>query len=163
MEPRNLFNENFVDCYPRNLSSTKLRRCTVSGAVGYLYERLGPCGCYQYCTSEEYQSEKAHLELRFQKSRTIPEAHSLHTFIPKSNVTLSTEVLLINWFKRWRVTKQPEDFEIEQVSGYVTCVHESVWWLAYVLEKDLEMLKSNWQLMKYYRVAHWNGVMIWSS
>ena len=30
MEPRNLFNENFVDSYPRNLSSAKLRRYTVS-------------------------------------------------------------------------------------------------------------------------------------
>ena len=29
MEPRNLFNENFVDSYPRNLSSAKLRRYTV--------------------------------------------------------------------------------------------------------------------------------------
>ena len=28
-EPRNLFNENFVDGYPRNLSSAKLRRYTV--------------------------------------------------------------------------------------------------------------------------------------
>ena len=28
-EPRNLFNENFVDRYPRNLSSAKLRRYTV--------------------------------------------------------------------------------------------------------------------------------------
>jgi len=30
MEPRNLFNENFVDSYLRNLSSVKLRRYTVS-------------------------------------------------------------------------------------------------------------------------------------
>ena len=29
-EPRKLFNENFVDSYPRNLSSAKLRRYTVS-------------------------------------------------------------------------------------------------------------------------------------
>ena len=29
MEPRNLFNENFVDSYLRNLSSVKLRRYTV--------------------------------------------------------------------------------------------------------------------------------------
>ena len=32
MEPRNLFNENFVDSYPRNLSSAKLRRYTVNNA-----------------------------------------------------------------------------------------------------------------------------------
>ena len=29
MEPRNLFNENFVDSYLRNLSSMKLRQYTV--------------------------------------------------------------------------------------------------------------------------------------
>jgi len=29
MEPRNLFNENFVDSYPQNLSSAKLRCYTV--------------------------------------------------------------------------------------------------------------------------------------
>jgi len=33
MEPRNLFNENFVESYPRNLSSVKLRRYTVGDIV----------------------------------------------------------------------------------------------------------------------------------
>ena len=33
MEPRNLFNENFVDNYLRNLSSAKLRRYTESTVV----------------------------------------------------------------------------------------------------------------------------------
>jgi len=31
MELRNLFNENFVDSYPRVLNSAKLRRYTVNG------------------------------------------------------------------------------------------------------------------------------------
>ena len=98
-----------------------------------------PSVTFQYCTSEEYQSEKAHLELRFQKSRTILGTRSLHTFIPKSNDTLSIKRYSSSTdSKDERVTKQPEDLEIEQVSGYVTCVHESVWWLACVLEKDLE-------------------------
>jgi len=34
MESQNLFNENFVDSYPRNLSSEKLRHYTVFTACG---------------------------------------------------------------------------------------------------------------------------------
>jgi len=59
--------------------------------------------------------------------------------IPKSYDTLSTKKYSSSTdSKDEKVTKQPEDLEIEQVSGYVTCVHESVWWLACVLGKDLE-------------------------
>ena len=34
--------------------------------------------------------------------------------------------------------KQAEELEMEEVSGYVLCVHRSLWWLACVLEKDAE-------------------------
>ena len=39
MEPRNLFNENFVDSYPRNLSSAKLRRYTVNANMKHHYRQ----------------------------------------------------------------------------------------------------------------------------
>ena len=34
------------------------------------------------------------------------------------------------------MTKHSTDLEMEEVMGYVTCIHGSQWWVAQVLEKD---------------------------
>ena len=98
-----------------------------------------PSVTFAYCTTEEYQSEKAHLEIRFQKSRTIPGTRSLHSFVPVSNDTLTTKrYSLSSTSKDERVTKQEMDIDMEQVSGYVTCMHQNTWWLTCVLENDID-------------------------
>ena len=89
-----------------------------------------------FCTNEEYQSEKAFLEPRFDKSSTVPGTCG---FIPISNETLSTKRYSFSHeSKDQRVVKQDNEVEISDVSGYVLCANKSVWWLACVLEKDLE-------------------------
>ena len=96
-----------------------------------------PLITFAYCTTEEYQREKAHLDIRFQNSRTILGTPRLHSFVPVSNDTLTTRrYSLSSVSKDERVTKHEMDIEMEQVSGYVTCMHSNSWWLACVLEKD---------------------------
>ena len=34
------------------------------------------------------------------------------------------------------MTKQASELEIEEISGYVTCIYDAQWWLAFVLETD---------------------------
>ncbi len=34
------------------------------------------------------------------------------------------------------MTDQDRELGIKKISGYVTCVYDSVWWLAFVLETD---------------------------
>ena len=98
-----------------------------------------PSITFAYCTTEEYEREKTYLEARFLKSKTIPGTRSLHSFVPKSTDTLITKKFsLATQSKDEKVTKQGEDLDMEQISGYVTCVHSSFWWLACVLEKDVE-------------------------
>lgn len=49
-----------------------------------------PSVTFNYCSAEEYEAEKSHLEMRFQKSKTIPGTCSLHSFVPTSKDTLQT-------------------------------------------------------------------------
>lgn len=79
------------------------------------------------------------LETRFQKSRTIPGTRSLHTFIPATNATVATKrYSFSNTFKIEKVTKEETELEMELVCGFVTCSHNSCWWLGCVLEKYLD-------------------------
>ena len=94
---------------------------------------------FVFCSTAEYENEKAFLETRFLKSKTITGTRSLHAFIPKSEEVVTTKKFSSsNNCKDERVTRHGEELEIEKVSGYVTCAHEKHWWLGCVLEKDLE-------------------------
>ena len=98
-----------------------------------------PSISFTFCTTEEYQAEKAFLEARFKKSCTIAGTRSLHTFIPKSSDTVSTKRYSFSQeSKDQKVVKEPDDLDIYDVSGFVLCIHKGVWWLACVLEKDLD-------------------------
>ena len=50
-----------------------------------------PSVTFVYCTTEEYEREKAFLEYRFQKSHAIVETRSLHAFIPKTTDTMTSK------------------------------------------------------------------------
>ena len=77
---------------------------------------------FEYCTLEEYESEKTKLEKRFDNSRTIAGTHRLHCFIPNSRHSLLTKRYSISSSSKVeRVTKLVTDLELEQVAGYVTC------------------------------------------
>ena len=41
-------------------------------------------------------------------------------------------------FKTEKVTKQESELAIDDISGYVTCIYDAQWWLAFVLETDKE-------------------------
>ena len=87
---------------------------------------------------QEYEREKSFLEDRFQRSRTIAGARSLHAFIPKSTDTMTIKRFSLSTTSRdVKVMKERGELEME-VSGYVICIHSNQWWLGCVLEKDLD-------------------------
>ena len=83
-----------------------------------------------YCTTEKYERETSLLKDCFQKSLTIAR---LHAFIPKTITTKRFSFLTTS--KDVQVMKECGELEMEEVSGYVICIHNNQWWL---LEKDLE-------------------------
>ena len=86
----------------------------------------------------QYEHVKVQLENRFQNARTIPGTCKLHSFVPLSRDTVRTRFYsLSTTFKDEKVTKQSSELEIEEISGFVTCVRDEEWWLASVLEVDI--------------------------
>ena len=82
---------------------------------------------------------KEQLEIRFQTCRTIPGTHKLHSFVPVSYDTVQVRAFSRSTtFKTEKVTKQDSELGIEAISGYVTCIYDAEWWLAFVLETDKE-------------------------
>ena len=107
-----------------------------------------PSVTFVYCTTEEYEREKSLLEDRFQKSRTIAGTRSLHAFIPKTTDTMTTKRFsLSTTSKDVKVMKECGELEMEEVSGYVICIHNNQWWLGCVLEKDLENVQVKLSLL----------------
>ena len=43
--------------------------------------------------------------------------------------------------------KERGELEMEEVSGYVICIHNNQWWLGCVLEKDLENVQVKLSLL----------------
>ena len=84
--------------------------------------------------------DRSHFyEDHFQKSCTIAGIRSLHAFIPKSTDTMTTKRFsLSTTSKDVKVMKERGELEMEEVSGYVICIHNNQWWLGCVLEKDFE-------------------------
>ena len=100
-----------------------------------------PSVTFVYCTTEEYEREKAFLEDRFQKSCTIAGTRSQHAFILKTTDTMTTKRFSFSTTsKDVKVMKESSELEMEDVhvSGYVICIHNNQWWLGCVLEKDLD-------------------------
>ena len=64
-----------------------------------------PKVAFCYCCTREYESEKSHLERRFQKSKTIPGTRGLHSFVPTSKNT--RRYSLSDFSKEERVTILP--------------------------------------------------------
>lgn len=94
---------------------------------------------FQYCSCAEYEEVKGHLEARFQPSRTIPGTRKYHSFIPVSQESVQVRSFSrAATFKTEKVTKQESELAIDDISGYVTCVYDTQWWLALVLETDKE-------------------------
>ena len=94
---------------------------------------------FAYCSCNEYSETSTALETRFNKSRTIPGTRQYHSFVP-----ISSDVVEVRKFsdspmhKREKVKKQDGELQMESISGYVTCVYNDKWWLAFVLDKDVE-------------------------
>jgi len=107
-----------------------------------------PSVTFAYCTTEEYEREKSFLEDHFQKSRTIAGTRILHAFIPKTTDTMTTKRFsLSTTSKDVKVMKERGELEMEEVSGYVICIHNNQWWLGCVLEKDLENVQVKLSLL----------------
>ena len=94
---------------------------------------------FKYCRCAEYDEVKEQLEIRFQTCRTILGTRKLHSFVPVSYDTVQVRAFSRSTtFKTEKVTKQDSELGIEAISGYVTCIYDAEWWLAFVLETDKE-------------------------
>ena len=103
-----------------------------------LFEWNIPGTAFRFCSVREYEDVKVQLEDRFQNARTIPGTRKLHSFIPLSRDTVRTRVYSFSTsFKDEKVTKQSSELEIDEISGFVTCIRDEQWWLASVLEVDI--------------------------
>ena len=97
---------------------------------------------FTYCTTAQYSEVKDQLETRFSHSRTIPGTRQYHSYI-----TVSSEIVAVRrfsrstFYKEERVCKHDGELEVETVSGYVTCMYNNNWWLAFVLDLDTENSK----------------------
>ena len=95
---------------------------------------------FEYCNTDEYLTEKKNLAERFEECRTIPGTRKLHSFIPISTQKLQTKVFSSSSKAQiqWVTSKPDGEMEVEQVSGFITCIHSEQWWLACVLQYDEE-------------------------
>ena len=98
-----------------------------------------PAIVFRYCSTEDYEVVKQELESRFRNSRTIPGTRKLHAFIPLSRHLVAVKLYSNSGdCKEEKVVKDEGELELDGLSGYVTCVYESEWWLACVLSVDSE-------------------------
>ena len=94
---------------------------------------------FGYCSSEEYDKELVHLQGRFEKARTIPGTRKLHSFIPLSTEKIATRKYSASSVSKVeKVVAVDNELPLEQIKGFVTCLYNEQWWLACVLEIDLE-------------------------
>lgn len=93
----------------------------------------------EWHSMEEYDLEKGNLETRFNNCQIIPGTRRLYCFIPQSQDTVLTKrYSACSNAQLQRVNKFSTDLEVEEVTGHVTCIHRSQWWVVQVLEKDSE-------------------------
>jgi len=96
-----------------------------------------PGTVFQYCSIEEHEEVRSQLDKRFKNSRTIPGTRKFHSFIPQSKDAIRVRPYSFSSaFKEEKVTKQEREFEIEEISGFVTCEYNGQWWLTCVLDTD---------------------------
>lgn len=94
---------------------------------------------FKYCSLDDYKRQEIFLEERFQQSRTIPGTRKLHSFIPLTRSKVCTKVYSTSTTcKEERVTATEDELDIEDIQGFITCVHNEQWWLACVLTVNEE-------------------------
>ena len=94
---------------------------------------------FGYCSSEEYEMELAHLQGRLEKARTIPGTRKLHSFVPLSLEKIETRKFsLSSILKVEKVVAAEIELPLEKIKGFITCMYDEHWWLACVLQIDLE-------------------------
>ncbi len=94
---------------------------------------------FQYCSVEEYEVVKCQLENRFKIARTIPGTRKQHAFVPLSRNKISIRVHSDSReCMEETVSKQERELEIDEISGFVTCCYDSEWWLACVIDVDID-------------------------
>ena len=94
---------------------------------------------FEYSSLEEHKSEEAFLEERFKQSRTIPGTRKLHSFVPLSKSMVDTKMFSSSSnSKRQRVTVSEDELTPEEITGFITCVYDKQWWVACVLQMDVD-------------------------
>ena len=102
-----------------------------------------------YCSTEEYEEQKVHVEERFLKTRTIPGTRKHHSFMPLSKETIMVkEYSKAIAFNVEKISRGDSEIPIEQVSGFVTCAYQQKWWVACVLQVDKENAETQLTLLQ---------------
>ena len=90
---------------------------------------------FHYCTVSDYKREELLLKERFEISRTIPGTRKLHSFIPVTRNKVCTKVYSSSsTSKEERVTVQQDELELDEIHGFITCLHKGKWWVGCVLQ-----------------------------
>ena len=86
---------------------------------------------FGYCTSEEYDKKLADLQVRFEKTRTIPGTRKLHSFVPVSKDRIETRMFSVSTTSKVQnVIAGDTELTLEQLAGFITCIYGRQWWLA---------------------------------
>ena len=94
---------------------------------------------FTFCTSEEHEAESKHLEERFKKVQTIAGTRKFHSFSPLSEEVVRARIFSTSKeFTDQRVSPEVDKIISDQLTGYVTCVYDQHWWVAYVQEIDVD-------------------------
>ena len=94
-----------------------------------------PSVSFHYCTNDDHKREEILLQERFKNSRTIPGTRKLHSFVPVTRNKVCTRTYsLSSTSKEERVAVQESELELEEICGFVSCLHKDKWWVGCVLE-----------------------------
>ena len=94
---------------------------------------------FPYCTCAEYSEVRDQLETRFDNSRTIPRTRQY--LVVSSEIVQVRKFSASTTFKGEKVNKQGSELKLETISDWVTCMYNNNWWLAFVLDLDVDNSK----------------------
>lgn len=93
---------------------------------------------FAYITQKDHDGEEILLKERFQSCKTLSGTHRKHAFIPLSVSNIKTKLYsnsdFFFFFFTETVTVTPDDKDIKDIKGFVTCLYNGKWWAGCVLD-----------------------------
>ena len=92
---------------------------------------------FQYVDKGEYEAEEHLLQKRLEAAVTIVGTHSFHSYSPLIDKTTVLEVKPYSYCPKSttvKISTHRELLSMAELSGYVICEYNSLWWLVLVME-----------------------------